>query len=51
MASDLELPATPELAASFRDSIKQWPPFPDSADALKWLRARFRLVAMTNAQR
>jgi putative hydrolase of the HAD superfamily len=51
MAPELGLPAMPELAESFRDSIKRWPPFPDSVDALKRLRARFRLVAMTNAQR
>ena len=29
----------------------RWPAFPDSADALARLRRRFRLVAMTNADR
>jgi len=51
MAPELGLPSTQEHAEGFRDSIRQWPPFADSVEALKRLRARFRLVAMTNAQR
>src|SRR6185312_5363675 len=51
MARELKLPATAGVAEWFPNSVKQWPAFPDSAAALKRLRARFRLVAMTNARR
>jgi len=51
MAKELALPTGPGLAEGFRDSIKGWPAFPDSAAALKRLKSRYRLVAMTNAQR
>jgi putative hydrolase of the HAD superfamily len=51
MAHELGLPQGAGLAEGFRDSIKEWPAFPDSVEALKRLRARYRLVAMTNAQR
>jgi putative hydrolase of the HAD superfamily len=51
MAPELRLPATTGLAEGFRDSIKQWPAFADSVEALKRLRSRYRLVAMTNARR
>lgn len=39
------------LARGFRDSAEFWPAFPDSVAALARLRTRYRLVAMTNAQR
>ncbi len=39
------------LARGFRDSAEAWPAFPDSVSALKRLGSRYRLVAMTNAQR
>ena len=51
MARELKLPVAPGTAEGFPDSVKQWPAFPDSAAALKRLRARYRLVAMTNARR
>lgn len=51
MAPDLGLPATPEAAEGFRRSIADWPAFPDSVEALGRLSRRYRLVAMTNAQR
>jgi putative hydrolase of the HAD superfamily len=51
MAKDLNLPTGPGLAEGLRDSVRQWPAFPDSAAALKRLRWRYKLVAMTNAQR
>src|SRR3712207_1071696 len=38
-----------EDAEGFRDSIRSWPPFPDTVEALKELRTRYRLVAVTNA--
>lgn len=39
------------LAKGFRDSAEFWPAFPDSVEALKRLSSKYRLVAMTNAQR
>ena len=51
MAKDLRLPTGPGLGEGLRDSVRHWPAFPDSAEALKQLGARFKLVAMTNAQR
>lgn len=51
MAPDLGLPTGAGQAEGFRDSIETWPAFPDSVAALQRLRARYRLVAMTNAQR
>lgn len=51
IAAELKLPDSPELARGFRDSVPQWPAFPDSTEALRRLRQRFRLVAMTNARR
>ena len=51
MAPDLGLPQDEALAEAFPRSIKDWPAFPDSVDALRRLGARYRLVAMTNAQR
>ena len=38
------------LAQGFRDSVAQWPAFPDSIEALARLRKHFKLVTMTNAQ-
>ena len=38
-----------EDAESFRDSIRSWPPFPDTVEALGELGTRYRLVAVTNA--
>lgn len=38
-----------EDAEAFRDSVRSWPPFPDTVGALEELSARYRLVAVTNA--
>ncbi|HKL46091.1 MAG TPA: HAD-IA family hydrolase [Roseovarius sp.] len=51
LASELGLPATATAARDFQLSVLEWPAFPDSAEALDRLRKRFRLVAMTNADR
>lgn len=51
IAKALSLPDTLTLAEGFRDSVVEWPAFPDSVDALKRLHGRFRLVAMTNTRR
>ena len=38
-----------EDAESFRSSIRSWPPFPDTVEALEKLGTWYRLVAVTNA--
>jgi putative hydrolase of the HAD superfamily len=51
LAKELGIPADSSAAEAFQMEALRWPAFPDSAAALKRLRARFRLVAMTNADR
>lgn len=51
LAGELGLTATSEAARDFQLSVLSWPAFADSVDALARLRKRFRLVAMTNADR
>jgi putative hydrolase of the HAD superfamily len=50
IAPALGLPDNVAVARGFRDSVRDWPAFGDSAEALLRLRRRFRLVTMTNAQ-
>jgi putative hydrolase of the HAD superfamily len=49
MARRWGLGPSDEDAESFRDSVRSWPPFPDTVGALEELRGRYRLVAVTNA--
>jgi putative hydrolase of the HAD superfamily len=49
MASGWDIGPLEEDAESFRDSIRSWPPFPDTVEALEDLGLRYRLVAVTNA--
>ena len=49
MAEVLGLPESHADAEEFRLSIPHWPAFPDSIAAMKRLRKRFYLVAMTNS--
>jgi putative hydrolase of the HAD superfamily len=51
IASELGLPQTDAAAEGFRGSIRNWPAFPDTVEALGRLGTRYKLVAMTNAQR
>lgn len=51
IAPKLGLPADPVLGQRLRASVPHWRAFPDSADALARLAKRYRLIAMTNAQR
>jgi len=48
-APELGLPDDAKSAEGVRASIPDWPAFPDSIAALRQLKQRFRLVAMTNA--
>ena len=51
LVRDVQLKDSPALARGLRDSVEHWPAFPDSVEALQRLGGRYRLVAMTNAQR
>jgi len=47
----LALRRTMRPATPFRLAVLRWPPFADSVAALKRLRTKFRLVAMTTRTR
>jgi putative hydrolase of the HAD superfamily len=51
IAPKLGLPAGEAHARRLRDDVANWRPFPDSAEALARLTKRYKLIAMTNAQR
>ncbi|MCF1504612.1 HAD-IA family hydrolase [Afifella sp. H1R] len=51
VAGKLGLDTSKGAATAFQAHVLNWPAFPDSAEALKRLRTRFRLVAMTNTDR
>lgn len=51
LARDLGLRDDAEAAKGFQLAVLNWPAFADSAEALERLRRRFRLIAMTNADR
>jgi len=51
LAKELELPASDTTCDAFQLAVLRWQPFSDSVEALKRLRTKFRLVAMTNADR
>ncbi len=48
MAADLGIEVTPDDLAAFSTSVPRWPPFADSAAALKRLAGRYRLGVITN---
>jgi len=51
MSLELGLPDEADHADALRLSVPSWPAFPDAVDALRRLRTRFRLVALTNSDR
>ncbi|NTF90425.1 HAD-IA family hydrolase [Agrobacterium rhizogenes] len=51
IAPKLGLPAEQKYGERLRDSCRDWKGFPDSAEALKRLSKRYKLIAMTNARR
>ena len=48
VAADLKAKLPADAAATFADSVGDWPAFPDSTDALRRLHERFRLGVITN---
>jgi len=51
LAAELGLVTSDALDAAFGASIPHWPAFPDSADALRALKRRYRLVILSNVNR
>ena len=51
VAHDWGLGPDPELARAFGDSVPDWPAFPDSAEALRYLARHYRLVILSNVHR
>jgi len=48
VAAAFGAPLSDSAIAGFADSVRDWPAFPDSADALRRLQRRFRLGVITN---
>lgn len=51
LADRFGLKTTAELDAAFGASVPHWPAFPDTADALRALKARYKLVILSNVNR
>ncbi|MEM7221871.1 MAG: haloacid dehalogenase type II [Pseudomonadota bacterium] len=47
-AAKLGLTTSDDLDQAFGQSIGAWPAFPDSADALRFLKSRYKLVILSN---
>jgi 2-haloacid dehalogenase/putative hydrolase of the HAD superfamily len=48
LAEEWSVPAAPEECAAYGQSIPDWPAFPDSAEALGYLRQHFKLIILSN---
>lgn len=51
IAKEWGVTTTPEENARFGASVPDWPAFPDSADALRYLKQHFRLGILSNVDR
>ncbi len=51
IAAHFGLAPDPQAAQAFGASIKAWPAFPDSAEALAYLKQHYRLVILSNVDR
>jgi 2-haloalkanoic acid dehalogenase type II len=51
LAEELGLSSTPSMDADFASSVGDWPAFADTAEALRQLGRRFRLVILSNVDR
>ena len=50
-AAKFDLQSSVQLDSDFGDSVAHWPAFPDTADALRYLQIRFKLVILSNVSR
>jgi 2-haloacid dehalogenase len=51
LGAELGLPVGDDEAAALARSVPDWPAFPDSAEALRRLSRRYRLVILSNVDR
>ena len=51
IGNDLEAPVTDSDAAAYGQSVKDWPAFADTSEALKRLSTRFKLIIVSNIDR
>jgi len=51
VAAQFEMRTSAQLDTDFGNSLPHWPAFPDSADALRYLKKRYRLVILSNVNR
>jgi 2-haloacid dehalogenase len=51
LVAEFGLAADPDAALAFGDSVGDWPAFPDSADALTYLKRHFQLVILSNVDK
>ena len=51
LAAALRVRNTDDLDAAFGGSIPHWPAFRDTADALRYLKSRYKLVILSNVSR
>ena len=51
LADEFGIETTDALNAAFSASVPQWPAFPDTADALRALKKRYKLVILSNINR
>jgi len=51
IAAELGLSSNDQLDAEFGQSVAHWPAFADSANALRYLKTRYRLVILSNVHR
>jgi putative hydrolase of the HAD superfamily len=51
VGAELGAPVTDEDAAAYGASVKDWPAFPDTAEALTRLATRFKLIILSNIDR
>ena len=51
IGAELGVETTAEDSAAFGASVKDWPAFPDSAEALAYLKRHYKLVVVSNVDR
>ena len=51
LAARLGVEASPEEASEFGRSVGDWPAFPDTVDALRYLKQHFKLIILSNVDR
>lgn len=51
LAADFKAAATEDEMREFGQSVGLWPPFPDTIEAMAYLRQHFKLVAITNVDK